>query len=51
MSSKEVVERGGYVEDMDSDMVRLGHTDAKLLNKVRAEGGDFTRIFQRMQDR
>ena len=35
-------------DDMGEDMVRLAKSDVKYLQKVRADGGDFSRIFQRM---
>ena len=35
----------------DEDEVTLNQSETKFLKKVRAEGGDFSRIFMRMQER
>jgi hypothetical protein len=35
----------------DDDEVTLNQSETKFLKKVRAEGGDFSRIFMRMQER
>ena len=35
----------------DYDMVTLNNSENKFLKKVRADGGDFSRIFMRMQER
>ena len=38
-------------KDEDDDMVTLNNSENKFLKKVRADGGDFSRIFMRMQER
>jgi hypothetical protein len=38
-------------KDDDDDMVTLNNSENKFLKKVRADGGDFSRIFMRMQER
>lgn len=44
-------EEKSQINQDDDDMVTLNNSENKFLKKVRADGGDFSRIFMRMQER